>query len=149
MIQAIILAVALSGEPQPALNLILAGHSGDWQFKRLITDVRHDHWIVCRFKIWQVERDISSPQWSTSRSTWNKWPTSPAYPKGPFCTSGFATMLLRKELARHMEEMRDEHNRVADCWMENRQLDSKYHEPFLNEAERFRAPVPAEAPDGG
>lgn len=143
------LACCLLGEPQPQMTLILSGHSGDWQFKRLITDVRHDHWIVCRFKVWQVERDISAPQWSTSRSTWNKWPTSHDYPKGPFVTSGFATMLLRKELARHMEEMRDEYAIAPDAWMETQQLNSRYHDPFRDEEDRFKAPVPAEAPDEG
>lgn len=150
MIASILLACALTGEPQPTVNLVLYGHSGDWQFKRLISDVRHDGWICCRFRVWQVERDILNPQWGTGRSDRQEFPKTAGAPAGLFCTRGICTAYLRKELAKHLEETRDERGAVADAWMENRQMDSQYHEPFRDEADRFRAPEPANAPaDGG
>lgn len=152
-LHAFIVMGILLGPVQPTEKLYLGFHSGDWQGRRLASDVSHDDWIQCRFVVSVVERDITSPQWATSKSTWQAWPKNPDMPAGPFCTRGIATTILRKELGTHITEMQRSYGR--DNWYESC-LDFhryEYHAEGPYQSYRWgnRQPVipaPAPQPDG-
>lgn len=137
---ALLLAVALVGSPQPEHRLIFGVHASTPQGKRLIADVKQDTWLNSQFVVSFEEKDWFEPRWKTSRmGQWSSWPKREDAPHGPFCTAGMSTIWLRPTLEKHLHEMRDPND--YDRF--------QYYYPWagLIQQKRYDAPVPDVAPE--